>query len=174
MIAKTNASAAQGVEFVTAVTSLGACLAAASERGLCWLALGEDSDALRAALRRRWPAASEVQAPGGQLLQLALVAVEDPANAHNLPLDLRGTPFQFAVWAQLQRIPAGSVISYAELARRIGRPTAFRAVAQACGANPVGVLVPCHRVIASDGGLGGFGFGLAIKRELLRREGVEL
>lgn len=156
------------------MTSLGACIVAASPRGLCWLALGNDPEALRAALRRRWPLAAEVQAPGGQVLQCALAVVEDPATAHRLPLDLRGTPFQLGVWAQLQRIPAGSVLSYAELARRIGRPTAFRAVAQACGANPVVVLVPCHRVIASHGGLGGFGFGLAIKCELLRREGVNL
>ncbi|MBU3694724.1 MAG: methylated-DNA--[protein]-cysteine S-methyltransferase [Rhodocyclaceae bacterium] len=174
MIAKTDTPVPQAVDFVVAMTSLGPCIAGASPRGLCWLALGDDAEALRAALRRRWPAAAEVGAPGGQLLHKALAAVEDPAAPHDLPLDLRGTTFQQQVWAELRRIPAGSVIAYAELARRVGPPRAYRAVAQACGANPVGVLVPCHRVVASDGSLGGFGFGLSRKVALLAREGVLL
>jgi len=203
----------QRVEFVAAMTSLGSFIAAASERGLCWLALGDDANALLGGLLRRFPGARRVVIPDlcgdadqgdvdrgaadhgvvvshitrdkapdnasdqdrrARLLAQALEAVERPAESAGLPLDLRGTLFQLAVWAQLQRIAPGTAISYAELARRVGRPSAFRAVAQACGANPVGVLVPCHRVIASDGGLGGFGFGLARKRELLRREGVDL
>jgi O-6-methylguanine DNA methyltransferase len=124
------------------------------------------------ALLRRHPGAVEVRPGNGDLLADAVAAVDDPTARHDLPLDLRGTPFQLAVWYELRRIPAGSVISYAELARRVGRPRAYRAVAQACGANPVGVLVPCHRVIASDGSLGGFGFGLTRKAGLLRREGL--
>ena len=163
---------AAGIGFLVAATSLGTAVAAASPRGVCWLALGDDRGALLEALLRRHPGAVEVQPATGDLLTDALAAVDDPAASRDLPLDLRGTPFQRAVWAELRRIPAGSVISYAELARRVGRPRAHRAAAQACGANPVGVLVPCHRVIASDGSLGGFGFGRARKAELLRREGV--
>jgi len=179
-----------------APTSLGLAAVAAGARGICWLALGEDADTLLEGLRRAWPSiqAGEGVADrsamsvdnrllrdlggghqvGGDLIATALQALEQPDQPCGLPLDLRGTSFQTAVWAQLRQIPAGTVISYAELALRVGRPKAFRAVAQACGANPVGVLVPCHRVIASDGRPGGFGFGLPRKLELLRREGVVL
>lgn len=83
-----------------------------------------------------------------------------------------GTPFQRSVWQALLSIPRGATVSYAELARRVGRPGAARAVGRAVGANPVPLLVPCHRVVASDGGLGGFGGGLPMKRALLRQEGV--
>jgi AraC family transcriptional regulator of adaptative response/methylated-DNA-[protein]-cysteine methyltransferase len=164
----------QRSEFAVAGTGLGLCVVAASARGLCWLALGDDRGALVAGLLRRFPGVAEVPLVAGGLLARALAAADHPAGRHGLPLDLRGTPFQMQVWAELQRIPVGNVITYAELARRVGRPRACRAVARACGANPVGVLVPCHRVIASDGSLGGFGFGLARKVDLLRREGLSL
>jgi methylated-DNA-[protein]-cysteine S-methyltransferase len=81
-----------------------------------------------------------------------------------------GTPFRLAVWEALRTIPYGRTISYAELARRAGRPGAFRAVGQANGANPLAIVVPCHRVVAADGGLGGYGGGLAIKQQLLAIE----
>lgn len=161
---------ARGVGFVLAETGLGLAIVAASPAGCCWLALGDRRADLEPALLRRFPDATETRSVAGGLFGRALAAVETPGEPADVPLDLRGTPFQQRVWAQLRRIPAGSVISYAELARRVGQPRACRAVAQACGANPVGILVPCHRVIASDGGLGGFGFGPARKRELLRRE----
>ena len=85
-----------------------------------------------------------------------------------------GTPFQRAVWQAILSIPLGATISYAELARRVGRPAAARAVGQAVGSNPIPLLIPCHRVVGSDGGLGGFGGGLPMKRVLLRQEGVEV
>lgn len=88
----------------------------------------------------------------------------------DLPLDLRGTPFQVRVWSALREIPYGDTVSYGELARRIGAPTAVRAVGAANGRNPVAVIVPCHRVIGADGGLTGFGGGVARKRWLLRHE----
>jgi O-6-methylguanine DNA methyltransferase len=91
--------------------------------------------------------------------------------AFELPLALAGTPFQLRVWEELRRIPYGATISYGELARRIGRPAAVRAVAQACGANPVPVVVPCHRVVGADGRLVGYGGGLPWKRFLLELEG---
>jgi AraC family transcriptional regulator of adaptative response/methylated-DNA-[protein]-cysteine methyltransferase len=94
----------------------------------------------------------------------------DGRSAEPLALDLRGTEFQQQVWQALQSIPSGEVISYAELARRAGRPKAVRAAASACGANPVAVLVPCHRVLCSNGDLGGYNGGVAIKKALLAHE----
>jgi AraC family transcriptional regulator of adaptative response/methylated-DNA-[protein]-cysteine methyltransferase len=94
-----------------------------------------------------------------------------PNRAHDLPLDVRGTAFQEAVWRELTRIPPGETLSYAALAARAGNPSAARAAGSACGANPVAVLVPCHRAQRGDGSLGGFAYGLPMKRELLRREG---
>jgi methylated-DNA-[protein]-cysteine S-methyltransferase len=89
-----------------------------------------------------------------------------------IPVELNGTPFQKNVWQALRRIPGGSTISYAELAKRIGEPSAVRAVGAANGANPVAVIVPCHRVIGSDGRLTGYGGGLDRKQWLLEHEGV--
>ena len=89
----------------------------------------------------------------------------------DVPMELDGTPFQKEVWAELSRIPYGETISYGELARRVGRPSAPRAVGQANGRNPIPIIVPCHRVLASNG-IGGYGGGLAVKRALLAVEGV--
>lgn len=90
----------------------------------------------------------------------------------DLPLDLRGTPFQRRVWEELQRVPYGQTIAYGELARQVGRPGAARAVGQAVGANPIPIIIPCHRVVGTDGSLVGYGGGLEIKEALLRLEGV--
>jgi O-6-methylguanine DNA methyltransferase len=89
----------------------------------------------------------------------------------NQPLDLQGSQFQMQVWSALRRIPAGKVATYGEIAARIGRPRGARAVGQACGSNPVVLFVPCHRVVAANGGLGGFGSGLSLKKALLQHEG---
>ena len=95
----------------------------------------------------------------------------EPENL-NHPLDLQGSQFHLEVWATLRQIPAGKVATYGEIAGRIGRPQGARAVGQACGRNPVVLFVPCHRVVAANGGLGGFGSGLSLKEALLRHEGV--
>ncbi len=92
----------------------------------------------------------------------------------NIPLDVAGTPFQQAVWAALSTIPYGAVITYGDLARRIGRPEAVRAVARAVGDNPVPIVVPCHRVIGANGTLTGYRGGLALKQQLLEGEGVAI
>ncbi len=92
-------------------------------------------------------------------------------NFRDVPLDLSGTPFQLKVWKELRRIPSGETISYRELARRVGSPQGFRAVGQANARNPIPIIIPCHRVIAADGGLGGYGSGLDRKRWLLKHEG---
>jgi AraC family transcriptional regulator of adaptative response/methylated-DNA-[protein]-cysteine methyltransferase len=152
--------------------SLGAVLVAASGRGVCAILLGDDPDALRADLRGRFPAAEHV-AGGADLdgaLAAAVALVERPARGLALPLDLRGTPFRRRVWEALRAIPPGATTSYAALAARLGRPTATRAVAAACAANPVAVAVPCHRVVRSDGALAGYRWGLARKAALLARE----
>ncbi len=90
----------------------------------------------------------------------------------DLPLDLRGTPFQQQVWAELRKVPYGQTVSYGELARRVGRPGAARAVGQAVGANPIPIIVPCHRVVGADNSLVGYGGGLEVKVALLRLEGA--
>jgi methylated-DNA-[protein]-cysteine S-methyltransferase len=95
-----------------------------------------------------------------------------PTDFAALPLDPQGTPFQLRVWQELRRIPRGQAISYKELAERVGKPKACRAVGQANGRNPIPLIIPCHRVIAADGGLGGYSSGLERKRWLLRHEGA--
>ncbi len=109
------------------------------------------------------------------LVDLVRRAVEgEDVNANRRVRLSAGTPFQRSVWETVRSIPHGDTISYAELANRVGKPGAARAVGQALGANPIPLLIPCHRVVASDGGLGGFGGGLPMKRELLRQEGVSV
>jgi methylated-DNA-[protein]-cysteine S-methyltransferase len=97
-----------------------------------------------------------------------------PADFSSLPLDLAGTPFQQRVWRELRRLPPGQTVSYAELARRLGQPRAARAVGQALKRNPLPILIPCHRVLAARGQLGGYSSGLERKLWLLRHEGVDI
>ena len=160
------------IAFALAPTSLGLVLAAATARGLCAIALGEDAGALTTDLRRRFPRAQLVPAGPEAAAVLARVAalVETPARGLDLPLDIRGTAFQRRVWAALQEIPGGQTTSYARVAEAVGRPGAARAVARACAANPLAVAVPCHRVRRGDGSLAGYFWGLARKRALLDRE----
>lgn len=149
-------------------TSLGPMLVAATGKGVCRLSFNEGPSELAA----RFPQAELVE--GGEdfaaLLAQVLGAMERPGEAAAIPLDVRGTAFQEAVWRELQRIPAGETRSYAQIAAAVGRPGAVRATGSANGANPVAVLVPCHRVVRSDGSLGGYAYGLKIKEQLLRRE----
>lgn len=158
------------IRWAVVPTSLGSMLVAATEKGVCRLSFNED----RAALAARFPHA-ELVAGGAEfaaLLQQVVAAVEQPGDFSHIPLDVKGTAFQEAVWQELCRIPPGETRSYAQLAAAIGKPKAVRAAGSANGANPVAVLIPCHRVIASDGGLGGYAYGLDIKRQLLAREGT--
>ena len=159
------------IRFAVGQCSLGAVLVAATDRGVCAIELGDDPDALVESLQQRFANAELV---GGDVGFEGLVArviglVEQPG-PHALPLDLQGTAFQLEVWAALSRIGAGSTTTYAELAAAIGRPSATRAVAQACGANPVAVAIPCHRVVRTDGSASGYRWGVERKRELLARE----
>ena len=152
--------------------SLGAILVACSQRGVCAILLGDDAQRLIEDLQDRFPRAHLI---GGDDDFEAMVAqvvgfVEAPALGLQLPLDMRGTVFQQRVWQALCAIPAGSTVSYAQLAQQIGRPKAVRAVASACAANPLAVAIPCHRVVRSDGALSGYRWGVERKRDLLERE----
>ena len=154
---------------------LGWVLVAATVSGICSLALGEDPETLLEELRMRFPQAEfrEGDPATSEMVSQVLSFVEAPRSGHNLPLDIQGSSFQQRVWLALREIPPGSTVSYRELADRIGRPKAVRAVATACAANPVAVLVPCHRVVRSDGNLAGYRWGLERKRALLAREAGE-
>lgn len=159
------------VNWAVLPTSLGPMLVAATEKGVCCLAFGEGEPELAA----RFPKAQLV--PSGEdfraLFAAVVEAVEQPGpGSAAIPLDVKGTAFQQRVWEELRRIPHGETRSYGELAAALGNPKASRAVGGANGANNVAVLIPCHRVIASNGSLGGYAYGLAIKAELLRREGA--
>ena len=149
---------------------LGKVLLAASPAGLCSLILADEVSAAELELTQTFRRHSVSPGEHPWFIQ-ALQYIETPTLPLTLPLDLHGTPFQLAVWQALVRIPAGQTRSYAELARQINKPTAFRAVARACGANPLAILVPCHRVIGSNGSLTGYSGGLWRKRALLQREG---
>ena len=163
------------IRFAVGQSSLGSVLVAASGRGVCAIMLGDDPDTLLRELQDRFARASLV---GGDAGFEALVArivgmVEEPLRGADLPLDVRGTAFQRRVWQALRRIPVGETASYADIARRIGQPSATRAVAQACGANALALAIPCHRVVRTDGGLAGYRWGIERKRVLLQREGVD-
>jgi AraC family transcriptional regulator of adaptative response/methylated-DNA-[protein]-cysteine methyltransferase len=148
---------------------LGQMLIAATSKGICRLTFDDSVESLE----RLFPRAAIVQDEGGlrELVEGALAAIEKPLAAPDLPIDVAGTAFQEAVWRELRRIPAGETRSYADIAAAIGAPRAVRAVGSANGDNHVCVLIPCHRVIRSDGSLGGYGGGIERKKKLLEAEG---
>ncbi len=163
----------EAIGYAFGQSTLGLVLVAGSGRGICAILLGEDAAVLIAGLRARFPAASVSEAEPGfaEMVSRVVAAVDRPSEAHGLPLDIRGTAFQQRVWEVLRTIPAGETLSYAQVAARLGSPAAVRAVAGACAANKLAVVVPCHRVVASDGALAGYRWGLARKQALLAQEG---
>ena len=148
---------------------LGQMLIAATSKGICRLTFDDSEESLK----RLFPKATIVEDAGGlkELVEGALEAIEKPLFAPDLPIDVAGTAFQESVWRELKKIPAGETRSYAEIAAAIGHPKAVRAVGSANGDNHVCVLIPCHRVIRSDGSLGGYGGGIERKKKLLAAEG---
>ncbi len=148
---------------------LGQMMIAATSKGICRLTFDDSEQSLR----RLFPNATIVEDAGGlrDLVEGALAAIDSPLAARDLPIDVAGTAFQEAVWRELRKIPAGETRSYAQIAAAIGQPKAVRAVGTANGDNHVAVLIPCHRVIRSDGTLGGYAGGLDRKRKLLDAEG---
>ena len=156
------------IHWAVIATTLGPMLVAATGKGVCRLSFNEGAVDLEA----RFPNAELIEGREefAALLQRVVDAVERPGTGGDIPLDVRGTAFQERVWAELRKIPPGETRSYAEIAAAAGKPSAVRAAGSANGANNVAVLIPCHRVIRSDGSLGGYAYGLDIKRELLARE----
>jgi len=160
------------ITYAVGTCTLGHLLAAASERGLCAIFLGDEPEMLVGQLRKRFRTATLLAGDRDfdRWLSQAIELVEQPSRGSDVALDIHGTDFQIQVWEALRQVPAGSTVSYVELAKRIGRPTAARAVAQACGANRLAVVIPCHRVIRADSSLSGYRWGVARKAELLKRE----
>ncbi len=156
------------IRWAVVATTLGPMLVAATDKGVCRLSFAEGRDDLA----RRFPNAELVAGDEdfSALLGQVVAAVEAPGDSRHIPLDVRGTVFQEAVWRELRGIPPGETRTYAQIAAAIGNPGAVRAAGTANGANNVAVLIPCHRVIRSDGTLGGYAYGLEIKRRLLDRE----
>lgn len=164
----------EDIRFAVAECSLGTILVAATEKGVVTIEFGTDPESLVHGLQDRFPKASLT---GGdpafdRLVIMVIGLAETPRQEVELPVDVRGTAFQQRVWQALRQIPPGSTASYAEIANRIGNPKSVRAVARACATNPAAMVIPCHRVVRSNGDLGGYRWGIERKRELLRREGA--
>jgi len=160
------------IRFATARTDLGWILVAGTERGICAIALGDSRKALVDLFKVRFVGAEHREGDPESVRRLRRVTewIMSPRHDLDLALDIRGTAFQRRVWKELRRIPAGETASYGEVARRIGKPGASRAVARACATNLLALAVPCHRVVRSDGDPGGYRWGVERKRALLERE----
>lgn len=159
------------IRHATAATSLGPIMVGATVRGICMVEFG-GARALLAELRRRFPRAS-IEPADTELkswVKRVVAVIDDSSTDAGLPLDVRGTAFQTRVWQTLTQLKSGETLSYGELADRIGAPGSARAVARACASNGIAVLVPCHRVVARDGALTGYKWGIERKRRLLRKE----
>ncbi|MEK6637359.1 MAG: bifunctional DNA-binding transcriptional regulator/O6-methylguanine-DNA methyltransferase Ada [Pseudomonadota bacterium] len=166
-----NGGAGVTIRWAIAQTTLGSMLLAATDKGICRLSFDEDE----AELHRRFPRAGILRGDRtfADLVKRAVAAVDHPAQMPSLPLDVQGTAFQQAVWAELQRIPPGETRTYAQIAAAVGKPKAVRAAGTANGANNVAVLIPCHRVIRTDGTMGGYAYGIARKEKLLELESAK-
>lgn len=164
------------ITYSITASPVGKVLIASSPRGVCMVSMGESNAELERSLHDRFPQDEVRKDVAGMAKTVAAVKqmIAGKPAPSSLRFDLQGTDFQKQVWAELLRIPQGKTRSYTEIAKRIGRPNAYRAVANACGANPVAIAVPCHRVIASGGKIGGYGGGLDRKRKLLASEGVSI
>lgn len=160
------------VRYTLTDCALGRCLVAESERGICAILLGDDDATLVAELHELFPAAQDEAADADfqQHVREVIAVINTRNTPLSLPLDIRGTVFQLQVWQALRAIPCGKTVSYQQLASAIGKPKAVRAVASACGANKLAIVIPCHRVIRNDGALSGYRWGIARKAQLLQRE----
>ncbi len=162
------------IQFTTGESPLGSVLVASTPKGVCAVSLRESEAGAEEYLRARFPKADikRDDAPLKRTLDTVQERIAGRKLDTDLPLDLQGTDFQREVWNQLLTIPAGSTRSYLDVAQAINRPKATRAVAQACGANPIAVVVPCHRVVMSDGSIGGYSGLPGVKKALLTAEGA--
>jgi AraC family transcriptional regulator of adaptative response/methylated-DNA-[protein]-cysteine methyltransferase len=162
----------QSIRYCWFLSPLGAILVAATDKGICSVKLGSDASFLLRLLKDEFKEAKISEDAAGLKAekQKILDFLDGDENLARVPVDIRGTVFQRKVWEQLRRIPAGETRTYKQIARAIGAPDAVRAVGSACGANPVALLVPCHRAVRTDGGLGGYAWGLSRKKKLLDTE----
>jgi AraC family transcriptional regulator, regulatory protein of adaptative response / methylated-DNA-[protein]-cysteine methyltransferase len=160
------------IHFAVGECSLGSILVATSDRGVCAVLLGGDPDTLARNLQDQFPKAELIGNENGyeDIVAKVIGCIEQPGTSIDLSLDIRGTVFQRRVWKALQQIPVGTTVSYADVAKQIGKPKAIRAVAQACASNSIAVAIPCHRVVKSDGALSGYRWGVERKQILLDRE----
>ena len=160
------------IRYARGASSLGKFVAAVSDRGLAMVEFGDMDDALRDGLRTRFPGAEVMEdaAAAGKTVERLAELIERPGESVDLPLDMRGSGFELRVWAALREIPAGRTVSYGEVAARLGSPRAAKEVAEACAANMLAVVVPCHRVVKKDGSISGYRWGFKRKRVLVARE----
>lgn len=160
------------IRMAVAPSSLGFVLVAATDKGVCAIQLGSDRDVLVRDFRQVFHRAELIGSDRAFETQVAAVVryIETPVGRLPLPLDLRGTLFQQRVWQELQRIPAGTTITYTELAARVGAPKSVRAVARACATNEISIAIPCHRVVRKSGDLAGYRWGIERKAALIERE----
>lgn len=163
---------AMTISFALDRCSLGIILVAQSEKGICAVLLGDEQQYLLDDLQQRFPKATLIAGDSSfqQTVEQIIDVIEKPQLALTLPLDIRGTLFQQRVWQVLQQIPAGETRSYRDIAGAIGAPKAVRAVAGACAANAIAVIIPCHRVVRNDGSLSGYRWGIERKQKLLQQE----
>lgn len=158
------------VNYEFAASSFGLYLVAATEKGVCFLAFGKDEEMLKNQLFRYFPKAEFTQRQSPFFDEINRIFEQSSKKPIQIKLHLKATPFQLVVWNELLKIPAGKLSTYGEIARRIGSPGASRAVGTAVGQNPVAYLIPCHRVVRTDGGMGGYRWGVDIKKEIIARE----
>jgi AraC family transcriptional regulator of adaptative response/methylated-DNA-[protein]-cysteine methyltransferase len=161
------------IDWLTTPSPLGTILVAATTKGVCFVAIGDDVDALRDELARELPLATIAPRPSHALRPFAIAAravASGQKPSEDVPADIRGTAFQWRVWRALKKIPLGATLTYAELAKAIGEPSAVRAVARACATNPAALFIPCHRVVGADGSLRGYRWGIDVKRRLIEKE----
>ncbi len=170
-----KSSEAPAIQYTIATSTLGNVLVAASPEGICAVTLGEDPKKLLRDVQKRFPKADLLEADTAMKRYAAKVValIEHPTKGLDSPLHMHGTPFQQSVWEALCEIPFGKTATYAQIAKRIGKPKSVRAVAQACGSNHIAVAIPCHRVVRTDGSLSGYRWGARRKAELLKRERKE-
>ncbi|MGH9804757.1 MAG: methylated-DNA--[protein]-cysteine S-methyltransferase, partial [Candidatus Acidiferrales bacterium] len=160
------------IDYTLVGSPLGRLLVARTPRGLCAVSLADSDANLVRNLRREFPRAALRRERNGLSGWVRSIVrhLEGRQPQLELPLDVRGTAFQLRVWEELRRIPYGETRTYAEVARAVGKPAASRAVGNACGRNPVPLVIPCHRVVRGSGALGGYGLGIERKRKLLAQE----
>lgn len=176
MTAKQYRKGDVAVQYAIDDCSLGRCLVAESERGICAILLGDDDAELAGELATLFPKAEPAPQEDAfaQRIRHVIASIDNRAAPLELPLDIRGTAFQQRVWQALREIPCGETASYQQVAQAIGQPNAVRAVAGACAANRLAIVIPCHRVVRNDGALSGYRWGTARKALLLKREAKRL